>query len=229
MATPHGSEDHLKVYLERGRKRQNYPVVYFGAQVVVFFTTGSSRRACSASGSCGTCASGGVTCVSWCRIWCNFDGMMMTKLFWAHATRKVHESGATHTCQRFAREKLSLWRVSCLHPPVGYVEISYRVPEKLEKSELCKQVTTNSMSIFCLMTTTPIAVSVPAKCTAAATKSLSSKNKGCVWVMQQVSLCLACLGGLLLKQKVAVVLAAVSQVGCASRIVDPVVPRPIFF
>ena len=29
-AFPHGSEDHLKVYLERGRKRQNYPVVYFG-------------------------------------------------------------------------------------------------------------------------------------------------------------------------------------------------------
>ena len=56
------------------------------------------------------------------------------------------------------------------------------------------------MSIFGLMTTTPVAVATSAKCATAATKSLSSKNRGCVWVLQQVSLCLACLRGLLLTQ-----------------------------
>ena len=84
------------------------------------------------------------------------------------------------------------------------------------------------MSILGLMTTTPIAVATSAKCATAATKSLSSKNQGCVWVLQQVSLCLACFGGILLTQKVAVVLAGVSPVGSASGIVDLVVLQPIF-
>ena len=34
-AFPHGSEDHLKVYLEPVRKRQIFTVVYWVAQVVV--------------------------------------------------------------------------------------------------------------------------------------------------------------------------------------------------
>ena len=34
-AFPHGSEDHLKVYLEPVQKRQTSPVVYWGAQDVV--------------------------------------------------------------------------------------------------------------------------------------------------------------------------------------------------
>ena len=100
---------------------------------------------------------------------------------------------------------------------------------EVRKSELYKQVTTNSMSIFGLMTTTPVAVATPAECATAATKGLNSKNQGCVWVLQQVSLCFACSGGLVLTQKVAVVLAAVSLVGCASGIVDHVVPCNIIF
>ena len=100
---------------------------------------------------------------------------------------------------------------------------------EVRNSEQYKQVTTNSMSIFGLMITTPVAVATSAKCATATTKSLSSKNQGCVWVLQQVSLCFACFGGLVLTQKFAVVVAGVSHVGCASRIVDPVVARPIFF